>query len=129
MNVPAMQEMQKTLQETPRFDPWVGEVPWRRTWQPTLVFLPGKSHGQRHQVGYSPWGCRELAMTEAIEHKPSLLEREAGCSSRMAPSRKLPWSFHFPSGCLDIIPFTEHLSSSCLVNSPLAQETIQRNAH
>ena len=55
--------------------------------------------------------------------------REAGCSSRMAPSRKLPWSFHFPSGCLDIIPFTERLSSSCLVNSPLAQETIQRNAH
>ena len=70
-----MQEMQKTLQKTPGFDPWVGEVPWRRTWQPTLVFLPGKSHGQRRQVGYSPWGLRELAMTEAIEHKPSLLER------------------------------------------------------
>ena len=32
--------------------------PWRRKRQPTPVFLPGKSHGQRHLVGYSPWGCR-----------------------------------------------------------------------
>ena len=35
------------------FDPWVGKSPWRRKWQPTLVFLPGKSHGQRSLVGYS----------------------------------------------------------------------------
>ena len=37
------------------FDPWVGKIPWRRKWQPTLVFLPGKSHGQRSLVVYSPW--------------------------------------------------------------------------
>ena len=111
------------------FDSWVGKIPWRRTWQPSLVFLPGKSHGQTRLVGYSPWGRKELAMTEATEPKLSLLEREAGCTSSTAPSRKPPWSFHSPSGCLDIIPFTECLSSSCLVNSPLAQETIQRNAH
>ena len=36
------------------FDPWVGKIPWRRAWQPTPVFLPGKSHGQRSLVGYSP---------------------------------------------------------------------------
>ena len=30
-----------------RFDPWVGKIPWRRKWQPTPVFLPGESHGQR----------------------------------------------------------------------------------
>ena len=41
-----------------RFDPWVGKIPWRRAWQPTPVFLPGESHGQRSLVGYSPWGCR-----------------------------------------------------------------------
>ena len=40
------------------FDPWVGKIPWRRAWQPTLVSLPGESHGQRNLVGYSPWGCR-----------------------------------------------------------------------
>ena len=42
-----------------RFDPWVGKIPWSRKWQPTPVFLPGKSHGQRSLVGYSPWGCKE----------------------------------------------------------------------
>ena len=41
------------------FDPWVGKIPWRRTWQPIPVFLPGESHGQRSLVGYSPWGRKE----------------------------------------------------------------------
>ena len=36
------------------FDTWVGKIPWRRKWQPTPVFLPGESHGQRSLVGYSP---------------------------------------------------------------------------
>ena len=39
-------------------DPWVGEIPLRRAWQPTPVFLPGESHGQRSLAGYSPWGRR-----------------------------------------------------------------------
>ena len=38
------------------FHPWVGKIPWRRKWQPTPIFLPEKSHGQRSLVGYSPWG-------------------------------------------------------------------------
>ena len=42
----------------PRFDPSLGKIPWRRRWQSTSVLLPGKSHGQRSLVGYSPWGCR-----------------------------------------------------------------------
>ena len=42
----------------PRFDPWVRKIPWIREWYPTPVFLPGESHGQGGQVGYSPWGCR-----------------------------------------------------------------------
>ena len=41
------------------FDPWVRKLPWRRKWQPTPVFVPGESHGQRSLVGYSPWGCKE----------------------------------------------------------------------
>ena len=36
------------------FDPWVGKIPWRRAWQPTAIFLPGESHGQRSLAGYSP---------------------------------------------------------------------------
>ena len=41
-----------------RFDPWVGKILWRRTWQPTLVFFPGETHGQRSLAGYSPKGHR-----------------------------------------------------------------------
>ena len=40
------------------FDPWVRKIPWRRKWQPTPEFLPGKFHGQRSLVGYSPWSCK-----------------------------------------------------------------------
>ena len=39
---------------------------WRRKWQPTPVFLPGKSQGQRILVGYSPWGCKESDKTEQL---------------------------------------------------------------
>ena len=41
------------------FDPWVGKIPWRRAWQPTPVFLPGESHGQRSLAGYRPYGRTE----------------------------------------------------------------------
>ena len=50
----------------PGFDPWVGKIPWRRKWQSTPVQLPGKSHGQRSLVGYSPWGCKESDTTERL---------------------------------------------------------------
>ena len=43
--------------------PRSGKIPWRRKWQPTPVFLPGKSHGQTSLVGYSPWGCKESDTT------------------------------------------------------------------
>ena len=46
--------------------PWVGKIPWRRKWQPTPVFLLGKSHGQRSLAGYSPWGHKESDMTEQL---------------------------------------------------------------
>ena len=51
-----------------RFDPWVRKIPWRRAWQPTPVFLPGESHGQRSLVDYSPWGHKESDMSEVTEH-------------------------------------------------------------
>ena len=41
------------------FDLWFGKIPWQRKWQPTPVFLPGKSHGQRSLVGYSQWDFKE----------------------------------------------------------------------
>ena len=42
-----------------RFNPTVGMIPWGRAWQPTPVFLKGKSHGQRILAGCSPWGRKE----------------------------------------------------------------------
>ena len=57
----------------PGFNPWVRKIPWRRKWQPTPVFsLPGESRGQRSLVGYSPWGCKELDMTEWLIHFSAL---------------------------------------------------------
>ena len=50
------------------FDLWVGKIPWRRKWQPTLVFLPGKSHGQRSLVGYSPQSRRRVGHSLGTEH-------------------------------------------------------------
>ena len=46
-----------------RLNPRVGEIPWSRKWQPTPVFLPMKSHGQRNLAGYSPWGHTESDLT------------------------------------------------------------------
>ena len=47
-------------------DPRGGKIPWRREWQPTPLFLPGESHGQRTQAGYSPWGLEESDTTEQL---------------------------------------------------------------
>ena len=54
------------------FDPWVGKIPWRREWQPTPVFLPGKFNGQRSLAGYSPWRHKDSDTTEwlTLSHFP-----------------------------------------------------------
>ena len=46
--------------------PVLGKIPWSMKWQPSLVFLPGKPHGQRSLVGYSPWCHKELDTTEGL---------------------------------------------------------------
>ena len=48
------------------FNPWVGKIPCKRKWQPTAVFLPGKSHRQRSLMGYSPQGHKESDTTEQL---------------------------------------------------------------
>ena len=54
----------------PGFNPWFGKIPWRRKWQPTPVFLPGTSNGQRSLVVYSLWSRKRIGMTEqfSIQH-------------------------------------------------------------
>ena len=52
---------------------WVGKIHWRRKWQPTPVILPGKFHGLRSLVGYSPWGHKESDTTERLHfHRPNI---------------------------------------------------------
>ena len=63
----------------PGFDPWVGKIPWRREWLPTLVFLPGEFHGQRSLAGYSPWGCK--SRTRLSDSNSTLLLQFVLCFS------------------------------------------------
>ena len=49
-----------------RLDSWVRKIPWRRAWQPTIVFLSGEFRGQRNLAGYSPWGHKESDITEQL---------------------------------------------------------------
>ena len=51
------------------FNSWFGKIPWRNKWQSTPVFLPGKSHGQRILVGYSPWGCKRVGHNLATKQQ------------------------------------------------------------
>ena len=68
-NLPAMLET--------GFDPWVAKIPWRRKWQPISVFLPGKSHGWRSLVGYSPGGDKDLDTTDQKCYNHSNYEKDA----------------------------------------------------
>ena len=54
------------------FNCWLGKIPWRRKWQPTPVFLPGESHGQKNLVGCSPWGRKESDTTKRLHFHFSL---------------------------------------------------------
>ena len=57
-----------------KFDPWTRKILWKKRWQRTPIFLPGKSHGQRSLAGYSPWCCKrighDLATKQQQHFKP-----------------------------------------------------------
>ena len=69
-----------------------GLIPWGRKWQPTPVFLPGKSRGQRSLAGYSPWGCKEWNMTEQLS------------------TFIITYFVHLPMTCS--FPYTQHVNST-----------------
>ena len=71
-NLPAVQEtwVRSLGQEFHPDQEWQEfSIPWRREWQPTPVFLPEKSHGQKSFVGYSPWCPKKSHRTEQLAHK------------------------------------------------------------
>ena len=50
-------------------DPWIREIPWRRKWQPTPLFVHGEFHGQKGLVGYSPQGHKRAGQNLAAEQQ------------------------------------------------------------
>ena len=56
----------------PGFDRWLGKIPWRMGWQPTLVYLPEERYGQRSLAGHSLWGCKESDSTEQISPRAQI---------------------------------------------------------
>ena len=67
----------------PGFNPWVGNIPWRREWQSTPLFLTGEFHEHRSLAGYRPWGCKELDTTERLTHTEYIM-RNAGLDEAQA---------------------------------------------
>ena len=107
-----------------KFDPWVGKIPWRRKWQPALVFLLGKPHEQSSLAGYSPWDPKESDMTEHACMHASL--NLFGTRNRFRRRQ----FFHLPgrgmvSGYFEYIAFFMHFISN--LRLPLIwQEVTQR---
>ena len=66
------------------------KIPWRRAWQPTAVFLPGESRGQRSLVGCSPWGRKEPDTTERLSTHRELSSSRGGGGKRLG-SPRLPF--------------------------------------
>ena len=74
-----------------RFNLWVRKTLWNRKWQPAPVFLPGKFHGQRFLVGYSPRSHRKSDMTGSLtKHTHTLLQ----CTHRHTPPHTPPPHAH-----------------------------------
>ena len=64
-----------------RFEPWVTKIPWRRKWQPSPAFLPGKYQRQRNLVGCSPWGGKKLDITYSLNNTNNV-----NCSHQSSPN-------------------------------------------
>ena len=96
----------------------VRNIPWRRKWHSTPVFLAGKSHGQRSQMGYSPWGCKESDTTEHNIVSPDSWSKKGYFRiSTTPPSIKTPKDSLGLKGLAQISPFLSEwvkVTQSCL---------------
>ena len=91
------------MQETV-FQPWVGKIPWRKKWQPTPVFLPGKSHGRRSLIGYCPWGRKESDTTERLHF--TSLHFTSSLNYAVCLAAQLCLTLCDPRGCARQIPLS-----------------------
>ena len=87
-----------------RFDPWIRKISWRRKWQPTSVFLPGKSHIQRSLVGYSQWGVKRVRhdlATQQQQQQPQHLTPQL-LTIYWAPTMHRVWGYN--DGKIGVLP-------------------------
>ena len=103
------------------YSTWVGTIPWRRKWQSTQVLLPGKSHGQRSLVGYSPWGRKESDTTERL-HFTSLHFTSGSLSTCTLFQSVIGFPAESNSGEPSLYAVLETPSTSCQAPPPAFQE-------
>ena len=85
-----------------RFNPWVRKMHWKRKWQPSPVFLPGKSHGQRSLADYGPWGHKGVSYNLVTKQHQRREQDGKGAGGRGIPLS--PWihqgyTFRHRSAC------------------------------
>ena len=88
---------------SPGFDPWVQEIPWRRAWQPTPVFLPGESPWTQEPVGYSLCGRKQLDRTEWLSTAQHCI-----CAQRISWTGEPGRLWSIGSQRADMTEVTEH---------------------
>ena len=123
------------------FDPRVRKIPWRRKWQPTPVFLAGKSHGQRSLAGYSPWQamCKESDTTEQLDNNKQLVKEtpESSLASSCGDTVRSPSVNHEEnphqtpslfawSWCLDLGSFQTVRNKCLLISHPFCGVLLQQ---
>ena len=119
----------------PGFHPWVRKIPWRREWQPTPLFLPGESHGQRNLAGYSPrclkrgehnWGTKQQLhlSSDTFEHTQG---RSPLCADSVGESSGTSQTLSHIRGppCERSLLSTETVEDSLEIN-PLSASTLLR---
>ena len=97
------------------FDPWVGKILWRRKWQPTPVFLSGKSHGL---AGYSLWGCKRVRHGLATTQQQQF-QAVTKYLNRSASAKMIPWGQVSPAELPISILSPHWLLMRGLAHSPL----------
>ena len=110
----------------------MGKIPWRRAWQPTPVFLPGKSHGQRSLAGYSPWGHRRVGhdlvtKQQHLYSQQKLVDAHQKANSPLSPGP--PTRLDFPAtlavSCGHVTEFQPKASEKWCTTLPgLARENL-----
>ena len=109
-----------------RLMPGWGRSPWRRKWQPTPVFLPGESQGQRSLVGYGPWGHKATKVTSHA-HVPGQIQELKATSAASHKGFGIPDFIHThvhthtcsSHGCPDSTPLGTPPSSGWSPHNPL----------